>query len=534
VATATYQKVLGAFYTGEPVARWIVKWAIRSPDDTLLDPSCGGGVFLRSASKFLGDGSKTSPHVWGIDVDGEVLRAASEQLAHCKLIKSDFFSIKPGEMPRFDAVVGNPPFIRYQSFNGSNRSSALARAREAGVHLPQLSSSWAPFLVHAASFLKKGGRLAMVVPIELAHAQYAREVLKFVANKFGRIRLSIFRRKLFPDLSEDTGVLLCDQYENRCTWLSIAIFKDIEEAEKEAYLEQPVNIEAVVSGRTRLTHYLLAPKVRHLYDGVSESNQVTRLGTVADVGIGYVTGCNDFFHLSLPESRRWRIPPILLRPALLSLGGSSGALLREVDWARLRDGGAKAYLLAIPAVRTDRLPTPVREYLRFGEGLGVPERFKCRVREPWYSVPHVRVADAFLSYMSGQSPRLVGNSAGLVAPNTLHLARFDKGERAKPSIAGWYSSLTRLSCELEGHPLGGGMLKLEPSEAERVLIPLPHRRDLPHLLSDLDALIRNKDEEAALDLADRVVLRRKLGLSASECVALRGAADDMRKWRMHK
>jgi len=489
---------------------------------------------LLSASQCLGNGGNGNPHIWGIDVDEEALRAVSARTARCKLINGNFFSIKPKEMPRFDAVVGNPPFIRYQSFNGSSRSLALARAREAGVHLPQLSSSWAPFLVHAASFLKKGGRLGMVVPVELTHAQYAREVLKFVASKFGRIQLSIFRKKLFPDLSEDTGVLLCDGYENKCTWFSIAILRDIQEAEDQSYVEQPVNIEAVLSGRTRLTHYLLAPKVRQLYQGLSENSQVTRLGTVADVGIGYVTGCNDFFHVSFSESRNWRLPSKLLRPALLSMDGSCGALLRRVDWAALRDGGGKAYLLAIPAIGEEKLPGPLREYLKLGQQLGVPERFKCRVRDPWYSVPHVRVADAFLSYMSGQSPRLVGNGPGLVAPNTLHLVRFEKGERAELFIAGWYSSLTKLSCELEGHPLGGGMLKLEPSEAGRVLIPLPGRRELPSLLSDLDTLIRNKNEDAASDSADRIVLRRGLGLSATECVAFREAAAQMQNWRMHK
>ena len=35
----------------------------------------------------------------------------------------------------------------------------------------------------------------------------------------------------------------------------------------------------------------------------------------------------------------------------------------------------------------------------------------------------------------------------------------------------WETSFVRLSCEIEGHPLGGGMLKLEPREAARVLLP---------------------------------------------------------------
>jgi adenine-specific DNA-methyltransferase len=534
MATATHQKALGAFYTGEPVARWIVNWAVRSREDTLLDPSCGGGVFLRSAFQFLNSDEIVSPRIWGIDIDGDALRAVAERVPNCQLINASFFSIKPGDTPRFDAVVGNPPFIRYQSFNGSIRSLALNRAKENGAHLPQLSSSWAPFLVHAASFLKKGGRLGMVVPVELTHAQYAREVLRFLASKFSRIQLCIFRKKLFSDLSEDTGVLLCDGYESPCTWFSIAVLNDFQEAEEGQYLQRPVNLEAVLSGRTRITHYLLAPRVRSLYEGLSNSDQAVRLGAVADVGIGYVTGCNDYFHVSVSEARNWRLPSNMLKPAILSMDESVGVILRRVDWLRFCDSGRKAYLLAIPPSSEDKLPQSVRKYLEFGAKRGVPERFKCRIRQPWYSVPHVRVGNALLSYMSGHAPRLACNGPGLVAPNTLHVVRFEKGQRPRPFIAGWYSSLTKLSCELEGHPLGGGMLKLEPSEAERVLIPLPHRRDLPRLFSDLDALIRAKDEEAGSALVDRTVLRRELGLSGTECMELRAAAAEMHSWRMHR
>ena len=36
----------------------------------------------------------------------------------------------------------------------------------------------------------------------------------------------------------------------------------------------------------------------------------------------------------------------------------------------------------------------------------------------------------------------------------------------------WKHLLVDLSCELEGHPLGGGMLKLEPREAANVRLPI--------------------------------------------------------------
>jgi methylase of polypeptide subunit release factors len=78
----------------------------------VLDPSCGGGVFLDSASKCLAAGRNGHPLIWGIDVDEDALHSASERVAHCKLVNTNFFCLQPSELPGFDAVVGNPPFIR--------------------------------------------------------------------------------------------------------------------------------------------------------------------------------------------------------------------------------------------------------------------------------------------------------------------------------------------------------------------------------------------------------------------------------------
>jgi adenine-specific DNA methylase len=534
MATATLQKTFGAFYTDERVARSIVQWAIRNPMDVVLDPSCGDGVFLSSAIDHLRSLGSRKPQVWGVDIDAGAIQSVRARLSGSRLVHADFFSVEAGSIPYFDVVIGNPPFIRYQTFNGDKRSSALARAREAGVDLRQLASSWAPFLVHATSFLKDGGRLGMVVPVELGHAQYAREVLQFLLRKFGRIQVRIFRKKLFPDLSEDTSLLFCEDFGMPCSWFSVVILKSIDEEDSEKHIEQPVDIEALRDGKVRLNRYLLAPKVRHLYEDLSQQPGVARLGTAADVGIGYVTGCNDYFHLSLQECRHWRIPVSYLRPAVLSLTEIEGVVLRKLDWKKLVRRGKKCFLLAIPSLAEEKLPQCLQAYLRRGEVLGVPKRFKCRVRDTWFSVPHVRVADAFLSYMSGEGPRLVSNQANLVAPNTLHLLRIDKGWKPEVLIGGWPSSLTRLSCEIEGHALGGGMLKLEPSEAESVLIALPYPSEAPGLVQESDKLIREQNREAAIELGNRRILRRRLGLSATECLLLREASEDMQKWRLHK
>lgn len=534
MATATQQKVLGAFYTSDPVAKFLVEWAIRSPNDTVLDPSCGDGVFLAAASERLLQFGNRAPGIWGVDVDPEALRASLLRSPGSRFIEGSFFSLRARDIPPVTTVVGNPPFIRYQTFNGEQRSQALASALDAGVKLPQLCSSWAPFVVHASKFLQNGGRLAMVVPSEFIHAQYAREVLRYLLRSFRRITVRMFRTKLFQALSEDTLLLLCEDFGNRCRWCSITPDSALEEATQTDERAIPVDLEAVEAGRHRLTRYLLPPKVRHLYENLSGQDGVTRLGDAADIGIGYVTGANDYFHLTATDAARWRIPSAYLRPAVLSLGDFHGTVFRKSDWEQRLQTGEKAYLLRIEQPTEKALRNGLSAYLAYGKKQGFQTRFKCRVRENWFAVPHVRVGDAFLSYMSGGTPKLVRNSAGLVAPNTLHIVCFSRGFRWTSFLVGWQSSLTKLSCEIEGHALGGGLLKLEPTEAENVRIALPNARDAKPLVGELDELLRRNKISEATNLVDTIVLRRRFALSKSECDSLGDAARQLFDWRMHK
>ena len=172
-------------------------------------------------------------------------------------------------------------------------------------------------------------------------------------------------------------------------------------------------------------------------------------------------------------------------------------------------------------------------YLRHGESKGLRKRYKCQIRQFWHAVPHVRIADAFLSYMSGAQPLLVTNAANLVAPNTVHVLRFNQSCRPLSYAASWKSSLTRLSCELEGHALGGGLFKLEPSEAGNVLVVRPRATPIKGLMSRIRRGRIDSPEQFS-DVADRYLLRGYLGLSPAECALLRDAAGKIESWRKHK
>lgn len=242
------------------------------------------------------------------------------------------------------------------------------------------------------------------------------------------------------------------------------------------------------------------------------------LGAVADAGIGYVTGANDFFHLSPETIRDYRLPKGLLAPTVCRGSAFRGSLFTRADWRKGLASGASAYLLKIDDVKP---PRAALKYLRLGEKQGVPLRYKCRTRTPWFRVPNVYRGEAFLTYMSGERPRLVANNAGLFAPNTLHVVRVHDGVPVTGRVLSllWQTSIARLSAQIEGHAVGGGMLKLEPREAERVLLPdVAGAARFEEFAVEADRLIRNGQEDEARRLADKVT-SEQLSRGLAEAVA---------------
>lgn len=530
------KKARGAYYTDPVVARFLVRFAVRSPDDTVLDPCFGEGVFLQAASERLDElGGDPSEQVTGIELDPRARRATEDALANGgplhrdRLHLADFFERDPPATGGFTAIVGNPPFIRYQRFSGAQRALALRRALEAGARLTALTSSWAPFIVHATTFIKPDGRLAMVAPAELCHAAYARPVLDLLARRFRSVRVLTFARRLFPGLSEDTVLILGDGYGREGGAIQLVPLADAAQLpDLEPERLDGVAVASQNGNVVRLIACLLPDGVRDLYGRLAEDPEVKRLGTLATAGIGYVTGNNKFFHLSPSEARRLRIPPETLKPAVCRAGWLNGLIFRRRDWDQLRAREQKTLLLALTQA-PQAVPRAVAKYLELGVRQGVHRAYKCRVRRPWYAVPHVVVPDMFLTYMANTRPALVLNRARAVAPNTLLCVRLDANAKypAEALAVAWWTSLGALSAEIEGHSLGAGMLKLEPGEATKVLLPLPRvlldRTRARRLADELDHLIRRKAVEEALDLGDREILQHGLGLPPGDCAQLRRA-----------
>lgn len=458
--TRPSQKHRGAYFTPDEVAATLIGWAVRSPRDRLLDPSCGDGQFIA--------GHRNSV---GIEQDGRSAGEAMERAPWALVHEGDFFTWAAETRERFECAAGNPPFIRYQTFKGSTREGALSLCRRLGANFSGLTSSWAPFLVATASLLKPGGRMAFVVPAEIGHAPYAAPLLDYLVDNFEMVQVVAVRRKLFPDLSEDCWLLYTEGFGGRTSEIQFTSLDSFDPAEcrrPPTAFGVPVD-EWRTDWRRRLRPFLLSVTARELYREVARSPLARRFNEIASVGIGYVSGANDFFHLRPSEAERRGIPDSLLHAAVRNGRALPARRLTGSTIAKWQAADDPVMLLRLPKVRITELPQSVRRYLDSGAGREARKAYKCRVREPWFSVPDVQTPDYFMSYMSGVSAGLVRNVGGATCTNSVHGVRVKDRAGMASFLAAWDTSFMALSREIEGHPLGGGMLKLEPREAGRLL-----------------------------------------------------------------
>jgi adenine-specific DNA-methyltransferase len=530
------RKARGAFFTPPELCDYIAAWAIRSPDDHVLEPSCGEAAFLLAAGQRL-DALGADPdaaHLHGVELHAFSATAAMDLTAAAgwpaRVTVGDFFSV-PADR-RFDAVIGNPPYVRYQDFTGDSRSRARTAALAAGVTLTGLASSWAAFTVHATQFVKPGGRLGLVLPAELLTVNYAAEVRRHLMASFGRVRLVLFTERVFPGVMEEVVLLLAEDAHaaggtRHCELSQVRTVAELLD-------DMPGNAQ-VYRWTPRTTHgkwtpALLSASALHACSAVEASGFAT-LHAWGETTLGMVTGNNGYFALSparatelgLPTHEMIRLSP----PGSRHLRGLS---LTETAWEALGRQGSATWMFRPPADLTE-CSTHARRYIAEGEERGVHHAYKCRVRRPWWRVPLVAPADLLLTYMNADTPRLTTNQVGVHHLNSVHGVYLHKGRKVLGKDLLPLASLntmTLLGAETVGRAYGGGMLKLEPKEADLLPVPGPDllascRRELAAVRSPVAAALRAGNLVEASRLVDNVVLVGALGASRQQVEALEDA-----------
>ena len=513
------QKLRGGYYTPLDLAAYITRWVQEKRPKAILEPSCGDGVFAQALGEigFRGQLSFTG---------FEVLReeaAKAESRCHAVLGLSssihveDFLGWAINQIAaghsRFDAVVGNPPFIRYQYLPEDSQLKAQTIFRL--LHLPftKHTNAWVPFVLASIAVLKPGGRLGMILPSEIIHVAHPQSLRTYLGSTCSRLLIIDPEEIWFENTLQGAVILLAEKKRTRTDHSDgLGIVKVTGKSFLGGDPSDLFNDTARLNGKTvegKWTRALLTARERRLIDDLSQRSEVHRFGKIADVDVGIVTGANKFFLVDDETVKRYELQKYT-HPMFGRSEHCPGVIYddrQHKENARLGNPTNFVWLKDDESL----LSKKVLNYVHLGIEGNLHTRYKCRIREPWYLVPSVYSTEIGMLKRAHNTPRLIYNKLGAYTTDTAYRIKA-KACNSQTLVYSFLNALTALSAELEGRYYGGGVLELVPSEIEKLLIPLP--QSVHPELRKLDTAIREMDVVDVLEQQNKKMLGA-LGLSKS-------------------
>lgn len=513
-----YNKLRGGYYTPDKISEFIAEWAIRTPSDSVLEPSCGDGSFLSAItmrySELGASDEQVKQNVIGIELDGvEATKAAQYGTT---VVCKDFFTYYQEKIEgqiQFDVIVGNPPFIRYQHFTEEYRKIAFALMNKHGFRPNRLTNIWLPFLVLSCKALKSNGRVGMVIPAELFQVDYAAEARQFLSTFFDKLTLVTFKQLVFSDIQQEVILLLgergCNEYGIRVVELD-----DIADliAQGQRCLEN-AEFKELDHSCDKWVKYYLSNEELALLKQLNGDPEISNATDLFEVNVGLVSGENDFFIMNQATVEKFSLQgsvvPIISRSEQLK-----GVQLKKEDYDNLIALGKKVFFFAPGNEDFDALTDEQRAYIQWGEEKGFNKNYKCRIRPKWYHVSQTWRADAFLIRQAHLYPRMILNEKKALVTDTLHKVRFLEGVDGRSVVAAFLNTYTFALSETIGRSYGGGVLTFEPGEMRKIRVPMKMAERLD--LQKIDHWQRNGEIDKILEYTDTILLRDGLGLSEYE------------------
>ncbi len=518
----TAAKLRGGYYTPPEIARFLAEW-VSPAGPKLLEPSCGDGAILR----YL----RPSPRLTGIELLPAAADKAREAAPGATVIEADFFDwLHSTELASWDGVAGNPPFIRFQNWTEPTRSLALEAMRRVAMKPTKLTNAWVPFVVGATLALRPGGRLGLVVPAELLQVTYAAELRAFLVDEFEDLTAVTFSRLVFDGVLQEVILLVGTRGEGPAQMRVVEIPDATALPAPDSLIELP-HAPALRHETEKWTKYFLAPgEIKALRAVRDQPQGLTRLGALADVDVGVVTGRNQFFVLRPSSTAEHRLSRYVT-PLVSKSAHVRGIRFARSDLAELEDNDAPCQLLAVDASLKLSGHKALQTYVNEGEDADVHLGYKCSIRKRWWAVPSVWRPAAFMLRQIYDHPRIIANDTDATSTDTIHRIRMINGTSPAALAAASINSITFAFSEVMGRSYGGGVLELEPREAEG--LPFPD----PQLLSDDDCdsihhLLQDGDLIATLDYVDRTLLVERLNIDPATVTTLRGVWERLRDRRL--
>ena len=488
------RRATGSYYTSADTAQYMADWLVSEKHLNVLEPTAGDGIFIDSLMVCAKLHNLTL-NITAVELEKKAFESIKSR-KEIKAIHSDFHLFNS---PPVDAIIGNPPFVRFRHLSKESLLAAENAGRAVvGKDLDISGSIWLSIILHSIQSIKLNGKIAFVIPSDAVYVRYARPFWKYVCNHFGKVRVVRCKERLFPDILQDVVLLFADssgQSTHSVLCEDFLTFEDVKKSKPIGVNVIPVN--EIIAGDKPFMKAHLSKNDRQWLENVEQKCQ--KAIEIVKFNIGYVSGNKKYFHPSDEVINEYSLPKSSLKNSVVTARKLSKA---GYVTSELTEGLEKVWL-----PNTGKLTTGEKKYIEYGEGLKYDSGHKTGGRNPWFVIPGVVIPDLMLTVF-GELPRLLINDASLPGSNSILIGRFKEQFSTDEFLMLWYSSITRLGIELAVHSLGGGVLVMVPREGDAVMMPKPVGKKVPiMLLKNLKKYLELNDLQSAYEIGDQYLLQ---------------------------
>lgn len=532
INSVSKDKLRGGFYTPKKIANFMLKWGLKNTNNyDILEPSCGDGIFLNELSKLDFDYNSLK----AIEYDKkEFDKAKSINLKKSYIENNDFYEYFHSTSDKFDLVIGNPPYIRYQYFQENQKQQAEQMFSEIGLKYSKLTNAWVSFVVGSSLLLKEKGKIALVLPAEILQVSYALQLRNFLGHFYNKITIISFQKLVFEKIQQEVVILLCqkdDSKEHKIDHLELYDENSLDELDLDEvnYPKKEIDFKS-----NKWTFYFLEQEEINFLENIINNNLLPKFSDFAKVGVGITTGANPFFTVPYSTVERYNLHDFA-KPMVGRSVQVPSLTFNSKDWNVNKENEARSFLLVFPNRKylEENGYQGALEYIALGEKEEIHKGYKCGIRDEWQIIPSLSISDALFIRRNNLYPKLIQNEVDAYTTDTMHRVSIKKGVNRDSFISSYYNSLSFAFAEICGRSHGGGVLELMPNEVENIYIPYCEKNNV--LLSKIDDMLRNKTNiTEILEMTDKFILKDKFNFSDEDIQIARNIWERLSKRRLKR